>query len=259
MEFRIMKGPHPRRAAIRAVALALGLLLSARAAVADTMIYNDTAAGSSDFVPFEDDGTPNRPLGDHLGNEITFDGTARYLDHVEVVFASIGPKEVDTYTLDLYRNNGAVDPSSGLNRPGTLIAEFTTQASNIPLPGNGAYGVDWSFSPTLVPDSLTAVVSSSYSTTTPGQLMGPFVCITPPLTGGALNTIWYGDGNPSNWTANGTWALDDGGVTNDFDMRFYATDAVPEPSALGLIAMGAGGGLILAARRRRAPRGSSGR
>ena len=92
-----------------------------------------------------------------------------------------------------------------------MIAEYTTQASNIPLPGNGGYGVDWYFQPILVPDTLTAVVSSSYSTTTPGQFMGPFVAVTPPLTGSALNTIWYGDGTPGNWTANNTWAINDGG------------------------------------------------
>ena len=118
-----------------------------------------------------------------MGNEITFAGTARYLDHVQVVFASIGPKEIDTYRLDLYKNDGPIDPSSGLREPGTLIAELTTLASNVPLPGNGGYGVDWNFSPTLVPDSLTAIVSSSYSTTTPGQLMGPFVAVNPPLAG----------------------------------------------------------------------------
>src|SRR5262249_44635331 len=151
------------------------------------IIYDVTGLNSRDFVPFENDGTPDRPNGDHLGNQITFGGTNRYLTHVQVVFASIGPKEIDTYTLDLYKNDGPIDPVSGLNQPGTLIAEFTTQASNIPLPGNGAYGVDWYFSPTLVPDTLTAVVSSSYSTMTPGQYMGPIAAVYPPLTGSALN------------------------------------------------------------------------
>ena len=255
-----MNRPNPRRSAIRAVGLAVGLLLSPLGrgpAAADTVIYDVTGAGSSDFVPFEDDGTPNRPNGDHLGNQITFAGGPRYLDHVQVVFASIGPKEVDTYTLDLYKNDGPLDPASGLHQPGTLIAEFTTQASNIPLPGNGAYGVDWSFSPTLVPDSLTAIVSSSYSTTTPGQFMGPFVSVGPPLTGSALNTIWYGDGTAGHWTANSTWAIDDGGTTNYFDMRFYAVQSLPEPSALGLMVLGACGGLILAVRRRPAAESSA--
>ncbi len=250
-----MRYSDSRRSRIGAVtrSLVLGVAFSASLgfARADSTIYNVTGLNSDDFVPFENDGTPNRPNGDHLGNQITFAGSERYLDHVQVVFASIGPKEVDTYTLDLYKNDGPIDPNSGLHEPGTLIAEFTTQASNVPLPGNGAYGVDWFFAPTLVPDSLTAVVSSSYSTTTPGQFMGPFVAVTPPLTGSALNTIWYGDGTPGNWTANDTWAINDGGATNYFDMRFFAQQSVPEPSALVLMTMGAGGGLILGVRRRR--------
>ena len=217
-------------------------------------IYNVTAAGSNDFVPFENDGTPNRPFGDHLGNEITFAGTARYLTHVQAVFASIGPKEVDTYTLDLYKNDGQIDPSSGLHEPGTLIAEFKTDASNIPLPGNGGYGVDWNFGPTLVPDSLTAVVSSSYTTTTPGVLMGPFVAVIPPLTGSALNTMWYGDGTPGNWTADPNWAINDGGVTNFIDMRFDAQSAAPEPSSLALISIASIGGVVVAVYRRKGRR-----
>jgi hypothetical protein len=201
------------------------------------LIYNVTGLGSGDFIPFENDGTPNRPSGDHLGNQITFGGTNRELFHVQVVFASIGPKEVDTYTLDLYRNDGAIDPNSGLQMPGTLIGEFKTNALNQPLPGNGAYGVDWNFSPILVPDTLTAVVSSTYSTTTPGQYMGPLAAVLPPLEGSAINTVWYGDGTAGNWQANGTWAINDGGVTNFFDMRF---EAVPEPSSLHLALISAG-------------------
>ena len=81
--------------------------------------------------------------------------------------------------------------------------------------------------------------------------MGPFVAVTPPLTGSALNTIWYGDGTAGNWTANDTWAINDGGATNYFDMRFFAQQSVPEPSALVLMTMGAGGGLFLGVRRRR--------
>ncbi len=249
---------NSRRAAPGTLALATGLLLALSlghgATRADEVIYNVTAAGSNDYVPFENDGTPDRPNGSQLGNQITFAGTARYLDHVQAVFASFGPKEVDTYTLDLYKNDGTIDPGTGLRQPGTLIAQYQTQASNIPLPGNGAYGVDWSFAPILVPDSLTAVLSSSYSTTTPGQLMGPFVAVVPPLTGSAVNTIWYGDGTAGNWTDNNTWALNDGGATNYFDMRFYAVQSVPEPSSLGLLALGAGGGLVAMIRRSRRAR-----
>jgi hypothetical protein len=236
--------------AISVLTLALAMLDDRSAAKADN-IYNVTGLDSGDFVPFENDGTPNRPYGNELGNQITFAGSARYLDHVQVVFASIGPKEFDTYTLELYKNDGPLDPASGLYAPGTRIAALTTQAWNIPLPGNGGYGVDWYFSPILVPDTLTAVVSSTYSTTTPGQYMGPFAAVYPPLTGSAVNTIWYGDGTPNNWTDNSTWAINDGGVTNYFDMRFDAAQSIPEPSSFCLLAPGAGACLLLTIRRQR--------
>ena len=203
------------------------------------LIYDVSAAGSSDFVPFEDDGTPNRPQGDRIGNEITFAGTDRYVTSAEVVLSRIGPVEIDNYTIDLYRPDGTVDPNSGLRRPGTLIGSFTTSASNAFIPGTGAFVVDWSFVPTLVPDTVIAVVSSTYSTTTPGQLMGPFAAVMPPLTGSALNTTWYGDGSPSGWTADPNWAINDGGVTNYLDMRFTAqATAAPEPGSLLLVGTG---------------------
>jgi hypothetical protein len=225
--------PQPVRSVLIGSVALLAFLFGRGSVCKAQNIYNVTAAGSFDFVPFENDGTPNRPVGDHLGNTITFAGTDRYLDHVQAVFASIGPKELDTYTLDLYRNDGPPDPNgSGLLQPGTLIASYSTIASNQPLPGNGGYGVDWFFNPILVPDTLTAVLSSSYSTTTPGQLMGPFVAITPPLTGSAIDTMWYGNGNAGGWVADPNWAINDGGVTNYIDMRF---DAVPEPGAPALL------------------------
>jgi hypothetical protein len=233
----------------RTMNLVLSILVSgySTAALKADIIYNLTGQDSSDFVPFENDGTPDRPPGDHLGNQITFGGTARDLFHVQVVFASIGPIEVDTYTLDLYKNDGPVDPGSGLAMPGTLIAEFQTQALNNPLPGNGAYGVDWFFSPIVVPDTLTAVVSSTYSTTTPGQFMGPFAAVHPPLVGSGLNTIWYGDGTPGHWQANSTWAINDGATTNLFDMRFQT---VPEPPSLCLLAAGSGSMILVRLARR---------
>ena len=98
--------------------------------------------------------------------------------------------------------------------PGTLIGEFTTNALNQPLPGNGAYGVHWYFNPILVPDTLTAVVSSTYSTTTPGQFMGPLAAALPPLEGSGLSTVWYGDGTAGKWHANRTWAIKGFAVTN---------------------------------------------
>jgi hypothetical protein len=114
------KNPHmktmlPFRAMIAALAL-LALPATSRADI----IYDVTGQNSNDFVPFENDGTPDRPPGDHPGNPITFGGTERALFHVQAVFASIGPREIDTYTLELYRNDGPIDPTSG--RAGALVA-----------------------------------------------------------------------------------------------------------------------------------------
>jgi hypothetical protein len=97
---------------------------------------------------------------------------------------------------------------------------------------------------------LTAVVSSSYSTTTPGQFMGPFATVLPPLTKSALNTIWYGDGTVDNCQANNIWALNNAGTTNYIDMRFNALQSVAEPTSMYLMVIATGGGDILVAIRR---------
>ena len=240
--------PRPIRATAVLPAL-LFLLTALSTATRADLVYDVSAAGSSDFVPFENDGTPNRPSGSHLGNEITFAGSARYLTSAEVVLSKSGPVETDNYTIDLYKPDGSIDPISSLARPGTLIASYTTSARDAFIPGTAAFVVDWNFAPTLVPDTIIAVVSSSYSTTTPNQFMGPFAAVMPPLTGTAINTIWYGDGSPSHWTADSSWAINDGAGTNYMDMRFNAVRAVPEPGGLALL--GIAFGSIAAARRLR--------
>ncbi len=238
---------------MKTATFALALTLCASAGWAD-VIYDCNAAGSGDFVPFENDGTPNRPLGSEMGNEITFAGTSRYLYHAEVVLSSIGPTQISNFTISFYKPDGSIDPSSGLNRPGTLLGSYTTAASNAFIPGTGAFVVDWNFSPLQVPDTVIAIVSSSYSTTTLGQLMGPFAAVNPPEVGSALNTLWYGDGKAGDWTANPNWAINDGGATNYLDMRFSAMPSVPEPSSLGLAAIGACAAAISRLRKRREAR-----
>ena len=240
--------PRPFSLALRLACL--GLSLSAVAAPAHAgLIYDVSAAGSSDFVPDGNDGTPNRPYGSHLGNEITFAGTDRYLTSAEVVLSRFGPVSIDHYTIDLYKADGSIDPSSGLARPGTLIGSYTTSASNAFIPGTGAFVVDWTFAPILVPDTVIAVFSSDYDLSAPGNLVGPFAAVMPPVTGSALNTIWYGDGSPSSWTADPNWAVNDGAVTNYLDMRFTAQSSVPEPASFLMVGLGLG--LIGAIRHRR--------
>ena len=210
--------------------VALALSATPTAAQTPETIYKVTAAGANDFVPFADDGTPNRPHGDTLGNTVTFAGTARYLTHVQVVFGSHGPKERSTYTLTLYRNDGPKDPATGLGQPGTKLASFQTTALNQPLPGSGAYGVDWTFPAVRVPDTLTVTVASTYGHALPGQVMGPFTVVTPPITGTVLDTVWYGDGTPGHWVSDAHWAIKDGAKKNSFDMTFDAVAAPPKLS-----------------------------
>lgn len=157
---------------------------------------------------------------------------------------------VANYTMDLYAPDGSIDPSSGLSRPGRLLGSFTTSASNAFVPGTGAFVVDWDFAPTLVPDTIIAVISSDYDIIAPGSLVGAFAAVMPPVAGSALNTIWYGDGTPSNWTANSFWAINDGAVTNFMDMRFSGQRSVPEPASLAMVGIGAIGVGLVRYRRR---------
>jgi hypothetical protein len=243
-------GPGPLGAmSMKRILLAILCLPGLNGRARADQIYDVSAAGSFDFVPTKDDGTPNRPYGSHLGNEITFAGTDRYLTDGEVVLSRIGPVSTDSYTLDLYKADGSIDPVSGLVRPGTLIGSYTTTASNAFIPGTGAFVVDWNFAPILVPDTVIAVVGTTYGMNDPNVLVGPFAAVMPPLTGTALNTIWYGDGTPSSWTADPNWAINDGGVTNYLDMRFDAR-AVPAPGSLALIGIGLAGFVARAKARR---------
>ena len=93
---------------LKTVLSVIALTMSAVTASAQmpATIYKVTAASANDFVPFADDGIPNRSHGNTLGNTVTFAGTACYLTHVQVVFGSHDPKERRVYTPTLYQNNG---------------------------------------------------------------------------------------------------------------------------------------------------------
>jgi hypothetical protein len=207
------------------------------------IVYLDNAI-ENNFIPFGPDGTPGRPMpGDQLGNQITLAGTDRLLQSATVMFAlnnSAGnaPARRDTYTMSLYFNDGPLDPNgSGLREPGTLIG-----TSSVTTTSSSAQNITvrFPFSGLLVPDSFTAVVSSTHPTDTFFQsagLVGPFSTTQSPTIGTGINTVWYSSTKAGGWEADNSWAINDGATTNFFDMSLDAS-AIPEPGTCTLLAIG---------------------
>jgi hypothetical protein len=233
----------PARVVQRFVLLTLvsaSLLAFGEAARADIIFQNNTnfilPGGIINFVPFEDDGTPNRPLGNRLGETITFGGTARSLDTVEMEILNTtgGPW---TYTLDIY---AGANPNTG---------GFLGSSSAVVDPH--FFGMQtFNFNGLLLPDIVTFVVhfndpGTGFITT------GPISSNITPTIGSGPNSLWYGFG-PGSFTANSTWAIDDGAVTNFLVVQFDTPLAVPEPASLSLFGIGLAG--LIATRMRRARR-----
>jgi hypothetical protein len=204
---------------------------------ADIIFQNNTnfilPGGLFNYVPFEDDGTPNRPLGNHLGETITFGGTARSLGTVELAAANVtgGPL---TYTLDIY---AGANPNTGALL-GSASAVVSPTVLAMPI---------FSFNGLLLPDTVTFVVSSNH----PGSGFletGPASSNIAPTIGSGPNSLWYGFG-PGTFTANSTWAIDDGAVTNFLVVQFDTTSVVPEPATLSLFGIGLLGSIATCMRR----------
>ena len=195
---------------------------SARAAV----VYQ-ALTPENNYVPFGEDGTPNRPTpGDQLGNTITLAGTARNLTRITMNIAlnnSVGsPADADDiWTADVYLNDGAPDPS-GLLQPGTLIGTHSIEVVMPPFIATVVF--DFTGQGVVVPDSFTVVVHSTHPTTTffgPEGVAGPFSSAAPPMIGSGPNTMWYTDYCVP-WITNNTWAIADGATTNYFEMQIEA-------------------------------------
>jgi hypothetical protein len=203
----------------------LALAMSSGVAKADVIYQNNTdfilPGGKLNYVPFRDDGTPNRPHGSQLGQTVTFAGTARQLDSV-VLGAHNGFGPIITYTLDLY---------AGAN-PNT--AALLGSASVI-VPSGFARMIVFEFGGLAVPDTVTFVVHSSNTDT----LTGPISSNIAPTIGSGPNSLFYGDG-PGTFTADDSWAIADGAKTNYLVAQFNAsTPAVPEPASLTMLGLGA--------------------
>src|SRR5450432_2876527 len=200
-------------------------------------VYQD-ADSTNNFVPDADDGTPNRPAGEIIGNTITLAET-----HCSLTGATIKIATTDTattpqdVTLSLYLNDGASDPGgSVLLQPGTLITSVTVSQVSL---SSGVLTVDFSFPSLLVPDTFTFVLSFSPGGASSSSFVGAMSANSAPQIGSGFNTLWYGNGAIGNWTTNSSWALADGAAVNFLDATFLIADptAVPEPPATFFLAM----------------------
>ena len=205
----------------------LAMAVAVPAARAD-IVYQANGA-ENNFVPFGEDGTPARPVpGDMLGNTITLDGTNRSLDRITVDLscnnaAGTPLPATDTWTVDLYLNDGADDPS-GLQQPGTLIGSASTDVAMPPFTQRVVF--DFSGAGLVVPDSFTVVISSTHPVDTffqPAGLVGPNSSVTVPTVGTGPNTMWYTSA-AAGWETNATWAIADGATTN---FMFMTVEASP--------------------------------
>jgi hypothetical protein len=190
---------------------------------ADIIYQNNTSffqGGSINYVPFRDDGTPNRPAGNRLGETVTFAGMARRLDSVTLgVYNETGTTL--TYTLDLY---AGANPNTG-----ALLGSVSVPVAPV-FVGMPTFDFDG----LLVPDTVTFVVHSS-DTSTGFPVAGPISSNIAPTIGSGPNSLFYGNG-PSSFTANSTWAINDGALTNFLVAQFDAS--VPEPGSLALVGLG---------------------
>jgi hypothetical protein len=213
---------------------AIAILIAVATQTGASTIYQN-GAPDHNYVPFGPSGTPGKPSpGNLLGNQITFGGTDRFLDLLQVEIgegANAPPQALtDSFTVTLYEN----DAPGGA--PGTILATssvFTTIGPN-------NFMLDFPFA-IAVPDTLTVAVGEA----NPTVHLGLVSTSQPPVIGSALNGLWFNTNSAAtSWVFNTTWAVADGATTNVFVMTAIAA---PEPASF----MMAGLGLALIALRKR--------
>jgi hypothetical protein len=219
-----------RRVATLVFVLAVVVMFPPAVLRADTPIYNAFVSSGS-YVPFTDDGTPNRPTGAFIGNTITFDPSLWAAnDQLDSVLLDVGTDTGGgTYTMYLYSGS---DPGTG-----TLLA---TSSAFVGHSGNPA---TFSFD-LLVPETVTFIVTSNNNgvgstCTSSGTCAGVITSPSAPTLGSSsTDGVWYGDisGNTFSGVQNSIWAINDGDVTNTFAAEFFGSAAVPEPLSPTLLA-----------------------
>jgi hypothetical protein len=206
----------------------IGLIVMGRDARAD-IVYQANGF-EPNYIPFGEDGVSGRPVpGDMLGNTITLAGDSRSLDRItiDVALNNAGGSPdpaLDTWTVDLYLNDGPDDAKSGLMQPGTLIASASTDVAMPPF--NPTVVFDFTAGGIVVPDTFTVVISSTHPVDTffqsPG-VAGPFSSRTAPIVGSGTNTLWYNTDASAGFETNSTWAIRDGATTNFMFMKVEAS------------------------------------
>jgi hypothetical protein len=234
-----------KRLFLMAMAAGAGIILAGSAAVRGATLYQNTAFTTGQVL--------NLPNNSQVGEQIWLGTSApMYLTNFSFEYYSplssyTGPVQAD---VRLYMNNGA--PTNGYNTPGTLFYDsgnFSLQ--NPSSQGSTTATMEFQLSDLLsgnvtnLNQSLVLPNNFTFTVTISGLQGADAVGLPifdPPQFGTNAGDYWY--------DVSGNWEL----LTNSigpiaFGAQFSGT--IPEPSVLGLGALGAAALAVMARRRQR--------
>jgi hypothetical protein len=234
-----------KRLFLMAMAAGAGIILAGSVAVRGATLYQNTAFTTGQVL--------NLPNSAQIGEQIWLGTSApMYLTNFSFEYYSpfstySGPVQAD---VRLYMNNGA--PTNGYNTPGTLF--YDSGNFNLQNPwsqGTNTATMVFQLSDLLsgnalnLNQSLVLPTSFTFSVTISGLQGADAVGLPifdPPQVGTNAGDYWY--------DVSGNWEL----LTNSigpiaFGAQFQGT--IPEPSVLGLGALGAAALAVMARRRQR--------
>lgn len=206
--------------------LVLILVFSELAIAAPVVVYDNTTTPTSGGYCAPDDGfwSFNRFLNDPIGDQITLAGTNRTVVKFDLVLSSSQPTSLSSLTLAFY----ASDPNTGY--PGDYLWGDT--ANNVSV--NGITTVTFNVPNVVVPDTFVWVAGAD-------STLAGLATYSPPMVGTSDNYYWSYSPTYDWWCP--LYFEDD--PVADFGAEVLA---VPEPTILGLLALG---GLLAACRKRR--------